>query len=1179
MPIRFCSLIARTAALSASRAIAALLALTIAPAILAPTVALAQGTLPTGNLVTNPSANNGISGWTNVQGQFSVRTSAPPTFVFWGGTAASSVGRQDIGVWSWAAQIDSGCVTASFEARLGGFEAQADNAYVVFEFLNASGAVITNSQLGPVTAAQRGNVTQLLQRSNSGVGLPPGTRTIRVGVYCQRSSGTNNDGYADDISVRLFEVPGCCTASAPVSISPSFPLQSTTLFASPGQFVRLIANIGSNSPSSYSRLRLLWNGTTLFDGAPVLLDTFPPTLAQHFQVSRATSCSLNSPWQPTVSISNVQPESAGIYTLEFTGRCGRVEQLSWTLYVGCEQPPSSSPGDSSITQALIFARDQNQSSISMHDDVAAVLAGTPNEIGRRIGILRKSASGWTLDSILNPPSGEFFPQPNYNRPVVFVTESVFGVLTAETPADPSNSWATSHFFNLHRMTNNGIEPVAYQRIFVSDALPLALEFDGVTLAVTTQNSIDNSHRFNVYSVDTQGMLSLTYDEPFGDTIPAHYSIERDRMVIVRYSFDPMNRQLQVRERQGTLWPVIATLEQPAEAESFSTSLRGNEIVTAGSDFLSVFHFRDSIWQRVQTIAKPFGVISTGTRLHFDGSVLITPLRMGQATTPSFSTGQSMSAYAMLDGTLVPLDGIDDPVSPSSGSSATLHLGSYLLPRTAELYDASGLFIGSSSRLISGKLRIPSSIDTGPIPMVPLSPSFTPGGTVTLTAMPGVCDPSFSFWRFRGIVIDRSGPLPAPYQNMVATVQTDINAQGVTTLDSVTITNLDPTATPDDFTYFRSIGCSVGIHYPQLSEGPDAANDTAPGPSIPLPGTFRSVVGTFSNLSPDHFRLVIPPHEGLKVHTIDFSEYFTASQPGAPAIRVELLGLSQANGVIDPNAPVAATTQIRTGITSALEDPTVFYTHGPTSPVFVDVRVTPVAPELDGAAYTLTVFSSASQDFSLPTPLRAGQVTISAQSPAPTQDVDMWLYDEQFNPVPFAGNDDVAVLDDRAEFSISLPRGTYHLAVARGDVINNQPAAPGDLQQFGPVFASPNLTAGSDHGSEAPTAQIALTFTTPDGNQTLDVQTSRYIAWVKVQVNPVPPCNPADIADTDAGPGSDGVIDNGDFTLFFVAFFSDSSSPLFSLADIANTDGVLPADGVVDNGDFTRFFVSFFEGCP
>ncbi len=38
--------------------------------------------------------------------------------------------------------------------------------------------------------------------------------------------------------------------------------------------------------------------------------------------------------------------------------------------------------------------------------------------------------------------------------------------------------------------------------------------------------------------------------------------------------------------------------------------------------------------------------------------------------------------------------------------------------------------------------------------------------------------------------------------------------------------------------------------------------------------------------------------------------------------------------------------------------------------------------------------------------------------------------QQFNPVPFAGNDDVAVLDDRAEFSISLPRGTYHLAVAR-----------------------------------------------------------------------------------------------------------------------------------------------------
>ncbi len=75
------------------------------------------------------------------------------------------------------------------------------------------------------------------------------------------------------------------------------------------------------------------------------------------------------------------------------------------------------------------------------------------------------------------------------------------------------------------------------------------------------------------------------------------------------------------------------------------------------------------------------------------------------------------------------------------------------------------------------------------------------------------------------------------------------------------------------------------------------------------------------------------------------------------------------------------------------------------------------------------------------------------------------------------------------------------------------------------------------------------------------------------------CSPADIANTDGDPGADNAIDNGDFTLFFSAFFLDPSDPNSLLADIANTDGDPGADGVVDNGDFTLFFSAFFAGCP
>ena len=85
------------------------------------------------------------------------------------------------------------------------------------------------------------------------------------------------------------------------------------------------------------------------------------------------------------------------------------------------------------------------------------------------------------------------------------------------------------------------------------------------------------------------------------------------------------------------------------------------------------------------------------------------------------------------------------------------------------------------------------------------------------------------------------------------------------------------------------------------------------------------------------------------------------------------------------------------------------------------------------------------------------------------------------------------------------------------------------------------------------------------------------------------CSPADIANTDGEAGPDGTVDNGDFALFFQAFFADANDPVRRFADIANTDGevsrVWPSgtpnggfDLTVDNGDFTAFFGAFFEAC-
>jgi subtilisin-like proprotein convertase family protein len=77
---------------------------------------------------------------------------------------------------------------------------------------------------------------------------------------------------------------------------------------------------------------------------------------------------------------------------------------------------------------------------------------------------------------------------------------------------------------------------------------------------------------------------------------------------------------------------------------------------------------------------------------------------------------------------------------------------------------------------------------------------------------------------------------------------------------------------------------------------------------------------------------------------------------------------------------------------------------------------------------------------------------------------------------------------------------------------------------------------------------------------------------------ITPSCPADIANTDGDPGSDGLIDNGDFTLFFTAFFAGAGDPIRTNADLGNTDGEIGPDGLVDNGDFTLFFSSFFSPC-
>jgi hypothetical protein len=118
------------------------------------------------------------------------------------GNAGSSV-SQTVSVASQKQLIDSGKARAALSGYLGGFGGQDDSLIATAVFLGQSGAPIgTMLKLGPVGAAARKLQTGLIAKTVAGV-VPKGTRTIRVTLSASRTSGSYNDGYADNLSLTI----------------------------------------------------------------------------------------------------------------------------------------------------------------------------------------------------------------------------------------------------------------------------------------------------------------------------------------------------------------------------------------------------------------------------------------------------------------------------------------------------------------------------------------------------------------------------------------------------------------------------------------------------------------------------------------------------------------------------------------------------------------------------------------------------------------------------------------------------------------------------------------------------------------------------------------------------------------------------------------------------------------
>lgn len=125
---------------------------------------------------------------------------------FSGGFTNPSLGHQRIDVTSVASSIDLGSTRYELSGFLGGFDNQGDSAVLRANFLDDQNAPLGFAAIGAVTNRDRQNITGLLERSTEGL-VPVGTRSIEIALALTGNVGQYNDGYADNLSLKLTPVP------------------------------------------------------------------------------------------------------------------------------------------------------------------------------------------------------------------------------------------------------------------------------------------------------------------------------------------------------------------------------------------------------------------------------------------------------------------------------------------------------------------------------------------------------------------------------------------------------------------------------------------------------------------------------------------------------------------------------------------------------------------------------------------------------------------------------------------------------------------------------------------------------------------------------------------------------------------------------------------------------------
>ena len=127
---------------------------------------------------------------------------------FTGGPANSfSELSQHLDVSSYASLIDGGFFQYVFSGWLGGFDSVDDSVTATATFRDASTNMTGYARIGPVLAADRNNITGLIQKSANGM-VPRATRIVDVVLQFTNVAGTGYNHAAADSMSLVFGQPG-----------------------------------------------------------------------------------------------------------------------------------------------------------------------------------------------------------------------------------------------------------------------------------------------------------------------------------------------------------------------------------------------------------------------------------------------------------------------------------------------------------------------------------------------------------------------------------------------------------------------------------------------------------------------------------------------------------------------------------------------------------------------------------------------------------------------------------------------------------------------------------------------------------------------------------------------------------------------------------------------------------